>query len=104
MENGKPIVEDLAMRTAMNKLLREAYAHDCQKALDKWNKEVADFGGCNFKFALPSRRFNRTVGEFAGWRFDPSGLQLSPQLWEQKSKAWLPTVEDRSFVKSSWWP
>lgn len=99
MLNGKPATKDIALRSAMNEVLRDAYTHDCQKALDKWNKEVAAHH-INFTFSLPHRRFNRTVGEFASWHFDPTGLLLDAEQWSLAQEKWLPTAKERHFVKS----
>lgn len=99
MVNGQLTTKDIALRSAMNEVLRDAYTQDCQKALDKWNKEVAAHN-INFSFSLPHRRFNRTVGEFAGWHFDPTGLMLDPEQWSKTQEKWLPSTKERQFVKS----
>ena len=49
---------------------------DCQAAVDKWNRVVADLG---VEFRLPSERFHRGVGTFAGVFFDPDGKKISEQ-------------------------
>lgn len=99
LQNNQLIASSIALRSAMNEVLRDAYTHDNQKAVDKWNKEVA-LQGINFTFKLPHKRFNRTVGEYAQGRFDLQGNLISENTWQEHKNSWLPTIEDKAFVKS----
>jgi benzoyl-CoA 2,3-dioxygenase component B len=99
MINGQLTTKDITLRSAMNEVLRDAYTRDCEKALEKWNKEVLEHH-INFTFELPHRRFNRSVGEYANWHFDPKGLLLDTQQWHERQKNWLPTTHERQFIKS----
>jgi benzoyl-CoA 2,3-dioxygenase component B len=99
IENGQLTFKEIALRSAMNELLRDAYTSDCEKALEKWNKEIASHN-INFAFSLPHKRFNRSVGDYAQARFDPRGKLISIEEWEQQKDRWLPTVLDKQFVRS----
>ncbi|MGH7804499.1 MAG: benzoyl-CoA 2,3-epoxidase subunit BoxB, partial [Candidatus Binatia bacterium] len=74
MEDGRVVEREVAPRLAVNLEVRNAYVDDCQAALGKWNKIVADLG---VTFSLPSQRFHRGVGAFAGHFFDPEGRMIS---------------------------
>ncbi|TMA92288.1 MAG: hypothetical protein E6J63_03370 [Deltaproteobacteria bacterium] len=49
---------------------------------------------------LPHRRFHRSVGPCAGLFFDPGGKLISEAEFKARESEWLPTAEDRAFVKS----
>ena len=98
-ENGKVSRKDVALRTAMNEVLRDDYVVDCQRGVDRWNKSLQK-EGINFELKLPSRRFHRNIGQFAGLPFDTDGNLLSEKEWESKKNDMLPTEEDETFVKS----
>ncbi|HEX4802662.1 MAG TPA: benzoyl-CoA 2,3-epoxidase subunit BoxB [Myxococcaceae bacterium] len=91
--------EEVALRSAMNEVLRDGYVEDCQRGVDRWNKSLAD-AGLSERLALPSRRFHRHQGVFAGLLFDPQGKPLSAEEWERRKDEWLPSAADRAFVKS----
>ena len=52
------------------------------------------------RITLPSRKFNRGVGVYAGRHFDPFGNQLTPEEWERKKYDWLPSPEDKQYLHS----
>src|SRR5206468_3057321 len=58
LEEGEIVERDVAPRLAVNLAVRRSYADDCQAAVDKWNRVVADLG---VAFALPAERFHRAV-------------------------------------------
>jgi benzoyl-CoA 2,3-dioxygenase component B len=91
--------EDVPLRNAMNEVLRDAYVEDCQRGVDKWNRAIAALG-VSFELVLPSRRFHRHIGIYAGVHADPTGTLLSAEQWEARKDAWLPGEADRAFVKS----
>jgi benzoyl-CoA 2,3-dioxygenase component B len=66
---------------------------------DKWNRALKE-AGVDVVLTLPSRRFNRSGGLYAGMRFSPSGEMISEEAWAAQRDAWLPTVADRTYVKS----
>jgi benzoyl-CoA 2,3-dioxygenase component B len=87
------------LRSAMNEVLRDGYVDDCQRGVDRWNKVLAD-AGLPDKLTLPSRRFHRQQGAFAGMHFDPEGKPLSAEAWERQKESYLPSAADRAYVKS----
>ncbi len=91
--------EEVALRSAMNEVLRDGYIEDCQRGVDRWNKTLAE-AGLSERLALPSRRFHRHQGVFAGMFFDPAGKPTSAEEWERRKGDWLPSAADRAFVKS----
>ncbi len=97
--NGALLEKEISLRSAMNEVLRDAYTDDNHKALAKWNKELNDHH-IDLSLTLPHKRFNRTVGEYAGHYFSPEGDPISEQDWQKNRDQWLPTKEERNFVKS----
>ena len=99
-EGGQLVEQEVPLRNAMNEVLRDEYVADCQRAVDRWNKSLARAGVKGMQLALPHRRFHRAVGPCAGACFDPSGRMISEAESKAKEGEWLPTAEDRAFVKS----
>ncbi len=91
--------EDVPLRNAMNEVLRDAYVDDSQRGLDKWNRSLEE-AGIAFRFRLPSRRFHRASGIYAGLHFDVDGNPLSKEEWERRKDEWLPTPADDAYVLS----
>jgi benzoyl-CoA 2,3-dioxygenase component B len=56
--------------------------------------------GVAFEFKLPSTRFRRQVGAWAGLHADPQGQPITAAEFEARKDDWLPTAEDIAFVKS----
>ena len=99
-EGGKLTVQEVPLRNAMNEVLRDEYVKDCQRALDRWNKSIAKAGLSGVTLSLPHRRFHRGVGPCAGLLFNPQGQPISEAEWKAHEGEWLPTAEDRAYVKS----
>ncbi len=91
--------EDVPLRNAMNEILRDEYVQDSQRGVDKWNRAI-EAAGISFKLRLPSRRFHRASGIYAGLTFDPEGRPISKEEWEVKKAGWLPTDADDAYVQS----
>jgi len=89
--------EDVPLRNAMNEILRDEYAQDSQRGLDKWNRTL-EKAGLDFRFTLPSKRFHRAAGIYAGLHFDPKGNPLTREAWEAKKHEWLPSEADDAYV------
>ncbi|HEY7509695.1 MAG TPA: benzoyl-CoA 2,3-epoxidase subunit BoxB [Vicinamibacteria bacterium] len=96
-KDGRVVEEDVALRTAMNEVLRDAYVDDCQRGVDRWNKRLAE-AGLSFRFRLPSKRFYRHIGLYAGLPFDPEGRPVSREDWDRRRGEWLPSDADRAYV------
>ena len=91
--------ESVPLRNAMNEAVRGAYVRDCEIGVKRWNRLIAK-AGYNFELKLPSTRFRRGIGAWAGQPVDPSGKIISATEWQAKLPGWLPSDADRAFVKS----
>ncbi|WP_437280129.1 benzoyl-CoA 2,3-epoxidase subunit BoxB [Sorangium sp. So ce375] len=91
--------EEVPLRNAMNEVLRDEYVTDSQRGIDKMNR-VIEASGVSFRLSLPSRRFHRSSGIYAGLHFDVDGNPLSKEEWERRRDAWLPTAGDEAYVRS----
>ena len=89
----------VAMRNAMNEVVRNSYVEDCMRGLGRWNKLI-EAAGHAFRFTLPSTRFRRTIGNWAGVPTDPSGKPISQAEYDARLASWLPSEDDRAFVAS----
>jgi benzoyl-CoA 2,3-dioxygenase component B len=98
-EEGRLVEKDVPLRNAMNEILRDAYIEDNQRGVDIWNKSIAE-AGIAPTLRLPSRRFHRSIGLFAGLHFSPEGEPMSRDAWEKRKDEWLPSVSDRAYVLS----
>ena len=65
-DSGRIIRQEVPMRNALNEVLRDWYVGDCQAGVDRWNKRVLEAHGMSERICLPSRKFNRKVGVYAG--------------------------------------
>ena len=99
LEGGQISSEEVPLRNAMNEVLRDDYVEDCNKGVKQWNRDLEN-GGMDFRVKLPSRRFNRDVGLWSEARFDPEGNMITDAQWQKCKNDWLPTAEDKAFVKS----
>ena len=99
LEDGRIAQKHVPLRNAMNEILRDEYVADCERACRKWNHTIKK-AGVDFELKIPSRRFNRNMGMYAGSSFDPAGNPITAAQFEASRAQWLPTDEDRSYVKS----
>ncbi|MDZ4772981.1 MAG: benzoyl-CoA 2,3-epoxidase subunit BoxB [Planctomycetota bacterium] len=97
--DGKLVDEKVALRNAMNEVLRDAYVKDNVKGVEYWNRVCEKYGN-PYRFALPHRRFNRKIGDYATGRFDLQGNLIDERTWQQNVASWLPSAEDKAYVKS----
>jgi benzoyl-CoA 2,3-dioxygenase component B len=96
---GGVIPEEVPMRSAMNEVSRAAYLKDCDIGVQRWNRLIRE-AGHDFRLALPSLRFRRSVGAWAGIDTDPQGKPISAEEWRAQQYDWLPCEHDRAFVGS----
>jgi benzoyl-CoA 2,3-dioxygenase component B len=99
VEDGQLKTREVPLRNALNEVLRGEYVADCERAMTRWNKYL-DEAGVQEHLYLPSRRFHRHVGEYAGHHFDIDGHLVTKEEWEQHRAEWLPSLEDREYVRS----
>jgi benzoyl-CoA 2,3-dioxygenase component B len=98
-ENGRLVRKDVPLRNAMNEVLRDEYIADCERVVRKWNHAIKK-AGVDFELKIPSRRFNRRMGMYATLSFTPAGELISREQFEAMRTTWLPTAEDRAYVRS----
>jgi benzoyl-CoA 2,3-epoxidase subunit B len=97
VKDGRVAEEDVPLRNAMNEVLRDAYVEDCQRGVDRWNKRLAE-AGLSETLTLPSKRFYRHIGIYAGLPFDAEGHFLDQAEWDRRRREWLPSDGDRAYV------
>ena len=88
-------VEEVPTRNAMNFITRSAYIRDCQVGFTRWNRLIVK-AGFSAELTLPSERFNRRVGVWAGLGLGTDGRPVSSEALA----ATLPSEADRGYVKS----
>ncbi len=96
-EDGKLTKKEVPPRLAINQTVREAYTADCQKAVERWNRYLE---GTGIKLTLPSVRFHRNLGTYAGACFDPAGNPISGEEFERRRYEFLPSASEQEYVCS----
>jgi benzoyl-CoA 2,3-dioxygenase component B len=91
--------ESVNLRNAMNEVMRSSYIKDCEIGVKRWNMQVQR-AGFDFRLALPSPRFRRSIGAWANVPTDTEGRAISRDEYEARSSEWLPGETDRAFVRS----
>ncbi|MBP8807424.1 MAG: benzoyl-CoA 2,3-epoxidase subunit BoxB [Kofleriaceae bacterium] len=99
LEEGRAVTKDIAMRNALNEVLRNEYIKDCQRGVDRWNKTIRD-EGIDFELKLPSNRFHRQIGMWSTVCATPSGELIDRATWDAKKGDWLPDESDERYIKS----
>ena len=87
--DGGVAEEEVPLRNAMNEVLRDEYVEDCQRGVDRWNKRLEE-AGLRERLRLPSKRFYRQIGLYAGMPFDPEGRLVAREEWDRRRSEWLP--------------
>ncbi len=99
VENERLTVREVPLRNAMNEVLRDEYIKDCERAVKKWNKLLAELDSTH-RLTLPSRRFHRHQGLYADFHFDPAGNLISAAEFEAKRGEWLLGPDDERYLAS----
>ena len=99
-ESGRVSRQEVPMRNALNEVLRDWYVGDCQAGVDRWNKRVLEAHGMSDRILLPSRKFNRHVGIYAGKHFDPLGHLITTEEFERRKYEWVPSPADKEYLRS----
>ena len=84
---------------ALNEKLRDDYIKDSVGGVERWNK-VIEKAGIPFRLKVPHKAFHRNIGALAGVKVSPDGRHIHDHEWNQHVEQWLPTDEDRAFVRS----
>jgi benzoyl-CoA 2,3-epoxidase subunit B len=98
-ENGRPVTKEVLMRNAMNEVMRDWYVGDCAAGVERWNRTLEHYGVSD-RLQLPDRKFNRAIGMYSGFRFDPAGRPLSQEEWDRRKFEWLPSPADSEYLLS----
>lgn len=99
MEDGRLTDREVPLRNAMNEVLRDEYVADCERACRKWNRTIESYGLAD-RLYIPHRRFNRNMGIYSDFQFSPTGELISDAAFEKGKEEWLPTPQDRDYVRS----
>jgi benzoyl-CoA 2,3-dioxygenase component B len=91
--------ETVALRNAMNEVMRKSYIKDCEIGVRRWNMQIQR-AGHEFRLALPSHRFRRAIGRWANVPTDPQGDTIPAEEYDRRIHEWLPSEADRAFVRS----
>jgi benzoyl-CoA 2,3-dioxygenase component B len=91
--------ENVPMLNALNEVMRESYLKDCEIGLKRWNRLI-ERAGSSIRLTLPSSRFRRSIGAWAGQPVDPGGSLISKDEYETGLSGWIPSESDRAFVHS----
>jgi len=92
--------ETVPMLNAVNEIMRESYLKDCEIGLKRWNRVIERAGHGELALKLPSTRFRRSIGIWAGQPVDPQGNVVAKELYEKNLANWIPSAADRAFVLS----
>lgn len=90
---------DTPALNALNERLRDDYVADLQDGIRRINNTIQQHD-VDFEIKLPHRAFNRRIGLFSDFNFTPDGTPVSEDEWQQRQHEWLPSPEDREYVRS----
>ena len=91
--------QTIPMRNAMNEITRLSYVADCEIGLKRWNRLIKK-SGHDIILSLPSKRFRRSIGIWAGVDTNPEGKIISKSEFDTNINSWLPSESDRKYIKS----
>jgi benzoyl-CoA 2,3-epoxidase subunit B len=87
------------MRNAMNEVTRSSYVRDCEIGVKRWNRLI-EKAGPGFRLALPSTRFRRNIGNWAGVPTAPEGQPITAEQFAAHRHEWLPSDADQAHIMS----
>jgi benzoyl-CoA 2,3-dioxygenase component B len=90
---------EVTQLAALNETLRDDYAVDCQKGVDRWNRMLND-AGVDVTLRLPHTGFHRNVGTFKAHHVSPDGRMIDDAEWDASEANWLPTDDDKDHIRS----
>jgi benzoyl-CoA 2,3-dioxygenase component B len=92
--------QEVPTLNALNEVMRESYLKDCEIGLRRWNRAIERAGFPALALKLPSTRFRRSIGAWAGQTVTPEGSLVEKDFYERNLTKWIPSPEDRAFVQS----
>ena len=92
-------VQQVPALNALNETMRESYLKDCEIGLKRWNRTI-ERAGHAIRLTLPSTRFRRSIGSWVNQPVDPQGNLLSREEYDRRLHEWIPSDEDRAYVRS----
>ena len=99
LRDGGVVMTETPALTATNERLRQEYAKDSQRGVNRFNKVLAHYGIAR-ELTLPHEAFNRAIGAFRGAHATPDGQIIDAETWARRCGEWLPSDADYTFVKS----
>ena len=91
--------QEVPMLNALNEVMRESYLRDCEIGLKRWNRQI-ERAGHELRLSLPTSRFRRSIGPWAGLPVDPQGRLIDKSLYEKNLGSWIPSQTDQAFIQS----
>ena len=91
--------EDVPMLNALNEVMRESYLKDCEIGVKRWNRMI-ERAGSDLRITLPSSRFRRSIGPWAGVPVDPQGRIIAREEYDRRLPEWIPSAADQAFIQS----
>lgn len=82
---------------ALNGAMRQTYLKEVDALLTRLNRQI-ERAGVAPRLRLPSQRFDRNFGVYAGLRFAPDGTPVDDATYRKHAHEWLPTDADRRHL------
>ncbi len=89
----------LPAREVLNAVARQQWSAEVKVLLTRLNR-IIERAGVSFALRLPSERFNRRFGPFAGAAYTPEGEPLNANLDGASGSPFLPTDTDRDLLRA----
>jgi len=96
---GSTKTDQIPMRNAMNEVTRSSYVRDCEIGVKRWNRHI-EKAALPYRLTLPSTRFRRNIGNWAGVPTTPEGMPITAGQFDAHKDEWLPSEADRAFILS----
>ncbi|HZO95729.1 MAG TPA: benzoyl-CoA 2,3-epoxidase subunit BoxB, partial [Candidatus Baltobacteraceae bacterium] len=81
---GGIATDSVPLRNALNETVRGAYVRDCEIGVKRWNRLIQK-AGIGRELTLPSTRFRRSIGAWAGVPVTPEGAIISRAEWDAQA-------------------
>lgn len=98
-KEGAFVYEEVSALGAINERLRDDFIADVESGIARLNRIIRSFQ-VEFELSLPHVAFNRKIGEFSEIHISPSGEVMDAESWQRKRCHWLPSEEDRDYIRS----